>query len=290
MSGIRTLVVDDEPLIAEAHRAFVERLTGFAVVGVVHSGGEALRFVAQHAVDLVLLDFYLPDVGGLDVCRTLRARGHTVDIIAVTSARDLDVVRAAVAQGVVPAVRGRASGRGRGRRARRGRGHALPVRGPDRAAGGCRRPQARSIPSRRWGSPGSSKVNGVTDGRWRGWLPRGSQSGCCPSPERDGVDRGLPDREEDILARRRSTPPPRRLPARDGLADSNPGPAGNARGRVTRRERMGGQDERGRPGVPRRRRRPHRSRRGYRPRLGRRGFEWPRLPLRAAAGRSSARV
>jgi response regulator of citrate/malate metabolism len=101
VTEIRTLVVDDEPLIADAHRAFVERLAGFTVVGVVHSGGETLRFVARHPVDLVLLDFYLPDIGGLDVCRTLRARGHTVDIIAVTSARDLDVVRAAVAQGVV---------------------------------------------------------------------------------------------------------------------------------------------------------------------------------------------
>ena len=98
---IRVLVVEDDPLLAQAHRQYVERLPDFIVVGVVNAGGDALRFVAAHAVDLVLLDFYLPDMGGLDVCRTLRARGQLVDVIAVTSARDVDVVRAAVSAGVV---------------------------------------------------------------------------------------------------------------------------------------------------------------------------------------------
>ena len=81
---IRVLVVEDDLLLAEAHRQYVERLPGFVVVGVVNAGGDALRFVAAHAVDLVLLDFYLPDMGGLDVCRSLRARGHLVDSIAGT--------------------------------------------------------------------------------------------------------------------------------------------------------------------------------------------------------------
>ncbi len=98
---IRVLVVDDEPLLAAAHRAYVDRVPGFSVAGVVHAGADALRFVASHEVDLVLLDFYLPDMGGLDVCRALRARGRLVDVIAVTSARDVEVVRAAVSAGVV---------------------------------------------------------------------------------------------------------------------------------------------------------------------------------------------
>lgn len=98
---IRALVVEDDPRLADAHAEFVDRVPGFAVAGVVHSGGEALRFVASHQVELVLLDFYLPDINGLDVCRELRAHGQAVDIIAVTSARDVDVVRAAVAHGVV---------------------------------------------------------------------------------------------------------------------------------------------------------------------------------------------
>ncbi len=98
---IRTLVVEDDPRIAEGHAEFVARVPGFSAVGVVHRGKEAWDFVAQHDVDLVLLDFYLPDMTGLDVCRGLRARGHLVDIIAITSARDIRVVRSVVAYGVV---------------------------------------------------------------------------------------------------------------------------------------------------------------------------------------------
>ncbi|KAJ1684145.1 hypothetical protein LUZ63_020714 [Rhynchospora breviuscula] len=44
---------------------------------------------------------HLPDGHGLVLLRRLRAAGHDVDVIAVTSARDSDVVRSAVAQGVV---------------------------------------------------------------------------------------------------------------------------------------------------------------------------------------------
>ncbi|MGH3712109.1 MAG: response regulator [Micromonosporaceae bacterium] len=98
---IRTLVVEDDVLIAEAHQAYVERVPGFTVAGVAHSGADALRMLSTRPVDLVLLDFYLPDMGGLDVCRAVRATGHAADVIAVTSARDLATVRAAVSQGVV---------------------------------------------------------------------------------------------------------------------------------------------------------------------------------------------
>lgn len=101
---IGALVVEDDPRIAAAHAQFVDRVPGFRAVGAVHRGAEALAFLAnapEGTVDLVLLDFYLPDMSGLDVCRQLRAQGHLADVIAVTSARDVAVVRSALAHGVV---------------------------------------------------------------------------------------------------------------------------------------------------------------------------------------------
>ncbi|MFI7587938.1 response regulator [Spongisporangium articulatum] len=98
---VRTLVVEDEPLAAQAHAQFVRRVPGFEVVGVVGTGEEALHTLARTRVDLVLLDMNLPDMHGLAVCRAMRAAGYRADVVAVTSARDLEVVQSAVSAGVV---------------------------------------------------------------------------------------------------------------------------------------------------------------------------------------------
>jgi response regulator of citrate/malate metabolism len=98
---IRTLVVEDDALVAEVHASYVERVPGFAVAGVAHRATEALEALASRPVDLVLLDFHLPDVKGLDMLRLLRARSSApVDVIAVTAARDPESIRQAIAHGV----------------------------------------------------------------------------------------------------------------------------------------------------------------------------------------------
>lgn len=101
MTPIAVLVVDDEKIIADAHADYVRRVPGFEVAGVTYTGRDALRFVRERPVDVVLLDFNLPDLHGLEVCRMLRAARTDCDVIAVTSNRDLAAVRSAVALGVV---------------------------------------------------------------------------------------------------------------------------------------------------------------------------------------------
>ncbi|MDT0187795.1 response regulator [Microbacterium sp. ARD31] len=98
---VRVLVVEDEEVAAEAHATYVGRVPGFELAGVARSAGEAVRVLAREEVDLILLDMHLPDGHGLGLLQRLRAEGRTVDVIAVTSARDTDVVRRAVSQGVV---------------------------------------------------------------------------------------------------------------------------------------------------------------------------------------------
>ncbi|HEX2145000.1 MAG TPA: response regulator, partial [Glycomyces sp.] len=75
---IETLVVEDDPRLAEAHVVYTDRVPGFRAAGLVHSGREAMEFLRRHQVDLVLLDFYLPDTGGLELCRAMRAAGLNV--------------------------------------------------------------------------------------------------------------------------------------------------------------------------------------------------------------------
>ncbi|MFD9882335.1 response regulator [Streptomyces alboflavus] len=98
---IRVLVVEDDPVAADAHVLYVNRVQGFEVTATAHTAAEARRALDKTPVDLILLDLNLPDGHGLALARTLRAAGHRADVIAVTSARDLAVVREGVSLGVV---------------------------------------------------------------------------------------------------------------------------------------------------------------------------------------------
>ena len=98
---IRVLVVDDDPMTASIHRSYVERVPGFEVIGEVHTGGDALAHVRSLHPDLVLLDIYLPDMSGIEVLRELREHGSQVDVIAITAAKDVETLRAAIHGGIV---------------------------------------------------------------------------------------------------------------------------------------------------------------------------------------------
>ncbi|BBY62888.1 response regulator [Mycolicibacterium helvum] len=100
---INVLIVEDEPLIAEAHRTYLARLQGFTVVGLAHTARDAMRIAAEaeSPVDLVLLDLGLPDASGIALASALSGLRPAPDIIAITSERDLEMVRAAVAHGAL---------------------------------------------------------------------------------------------------------------------------------------------------------------------------------------------
>jgi response regulator of citrate/malate metabolism len=98
---IRVVVVDDDFMVARIHVGFVDRVEGFEVVGVAHSGAEAAEAVARLVPDLLLLDLYLPDRFGLDLLAALRSGPNPCDAIVITAARESESVRSAVRLGVV---------------------------------------------------------------------------------------------------------------------------------------------------------------------------------------------
>jgi two-component system KDP operon response regulator KdpE len=80
--GPRILVVDDEVSIQRAVAPLL-RSRGYAVE-VVGSGADALKSVAEHAPDLIVLDLGLPDLEGTEVCRRIRA-GSGVPILVLSA-------------------------------------------------------------------------------------------------------------------------------------------------------------------------------------------------------------
>lgn len=103
----RVLVVDDDFMVAKLHSRYVSAVDGFSVVGVAHSGAEAVAAAERLRPDLVLLDVYLPDMDGIAVLRELRSSEERdrdrqpLDALFITAARDAEIVRAALRAGAL---------------------------------------------------------------------------------------------------------------------------------------------------------------------------------------------
>ena len=82
-TGTRILVVDDEASIVDAV-ATALRYEGFEVEEAT-TGREALSAVARFDPDLIVLDWMLPDVEGIEVGRKLRERGNRNAILFLTA-------------------------------------------------------------------------------------------------------------------------------------------------------------------------------------------------------------
>ncbi|HEV2727592.1 MAG TPA: response regulator [Solirubrobacterales bacterium] len=96
------LIIDDDFMVARVHSGYVGKTPGFEVVGVAHTGADALRAVEELRPDLVLLDIYLPDMDGVSVLRELRSSASAdTDVIVISAANDVETVRAAMRGGVL---------------------------------------------------------------------------------------------------------------------------------------------------------------------------------------------
>jgi len=85
MSGLRVMVVDDEPLAVERLQLLLARFEGIAVVGTANDGEAALRIAEAVAPDLVLLDIAMPGMDGIDVARALSRSAVDPVVIFVTA-------------------------------------------------------------------------------------------------------------------------------------------------------------------------------------------------------------
>jgi len=98
---IKVLIVEDDPMVAELNRRYIERVAGFSCCGMVSNGDEALEVLRERQIDLVLLDIFMPGMNGLELLSNIRQQKYSVDVIVVSAARDNQSVQAALRSGAV---------------------------------------------------------------------------------------------------------------------------------------------------------------------------------------------
>ncbi|WP_286528856.1 LytTR family DNA-binding domain-containing protein [Duncaniella freteri] len=68
---LKTLIIDDEPIALEKLRSYVGKVPTLELVGACGNGFEAIDFLSQVDVDLIITDINMPDLNGLDFIKTL---------------------------------------------------------------------------------------------------------------------------------------------------------------------------------------------------------------------------
>ena len=81
---VRILVVDDNPSVRHYLRAILEQQASWQVCGEARTGAEALHKVLESPPDLIVLDYQMPDLNGVDVARQICELFPRIPILMVT--------------------------------------------------------------------------------------------------------------------------------------------------------------------------------------------------------------
>ncbi|MGF7059353.1 response regulator [Brassicibacter mesophilus] len=98
---VKVLIVEDDPMVAQINKKYIESIEGFEVINVIPNGDEALKFLERTKVDLVILDIYIYKLDGITVLKKMRQKHIMSDVILVTAAKDADKIDDALKLGAV---------------------------------------------------------------------------------------------------------------------------------------------------------------------------------------------
>lgn len=98
---IRVLIVEDDPMVAEINKRYLEEIEHFTLVGIAHSVSEALPYIDREEIDLVLLDVYMPGKNGMELLTYIREHEKQIDVILITAASDAAKIQTALRFGAV---------------------------------------------------------------------------------------------------------------------------------------------------------------------------------------------
>jgi len=84
-SPISIILVDDHEVVRRGVRTYLNTIPEFDVIGECSSGEEAIRMVAEHIPDIVLMDLIMPGMDGIETTRQIKKISPRTQVVVLTS-------------------------------------------------------------------------------------------------------------------------------------------------------------------------------------------------------------
>lgn len=95
------LVVEDDPMVRMINEQYVLMNKDFCIASSVKNGQEALDYIKENKVDLVILDVFMPFMNGVEFLKKLREQKLKTEVIMVTAANDTATLEETMHLGVI---------------------------------------------------------------------------------------------------------------------------------------------------------------------------------------------
>ncbi len=98
---IRVMLVDDHTMVRRGLATFLKVFDDLQLAGEAESGEAAIRLCAEVLPDVILMDMVMPDMDGAAATRAIRQQFPQVQVIALTSFKEGDLVKNALEAGAI---------------------------------------------------------------------------------------------------------------------------------------------------------------------------------------------
>jgi DNA-binding NarL/FixJ family response regulator len=89
---VNILIVEDHPIVIEGLKKTLEDSAIACLSGIAQNGKECLAFLRNQTPDVILLDINLPDISGIDLCKTIKSKYPEIKVLALTTYMQRDHV------------------------------------------------------------------------------------------------------------------------------------------------------------------------------------------------------
>ncbi|MGF9815403.1 response regulator [Bacillus toyonensis] len=98
---IKVLIVENNPMIIELYKRYLDQIESFHLTAIASSVEDAIKVLDSTALDLIILEVYLSEKSGFELLKNIRNFEKSIDVILITEARDMCIIKKAIHYGVV---------------------------------------------------------------------------------------------------------------------------------------------------------------------------------------------